>query len=93
MEDDKEIISLPVLWERQKVANHRIDDLEKNVKELTDFKFTVNALKETVADLKITVNKMNGRDGDTFRKLKFSTSEKIILLIIGMLFFYLFNFK
>ena len=75
------------------MANHRIDDLEKNVKELTDFKFTVNALKETVADLKITVNKMNGRDGDTFRKLKFSTSEKIILLIIGMLFFYLFNFK
>ena len=93
MEDDKEIISLPVLWERQKVANHRIEDLEKNVKELTDFKFTVNALKETVADLKITVNKMNGRDGDTFRKLKFSTSEKIILLIIGMLFFYLFEFK
>lgn len=93
MDEEKEIVSLPVLWERQKVANHRIDDLENNVKELTDFKFTVNALKETVADLKNTVNKMNSQDGETFRKLKFSTSEKIILLIIAMLFFYLFKFK
>ena len=32
MEDEKDIMSLPVLWERQRVANHRIDDLEESSK-------------------------------------------------------------
>lgn len=93
MSDREENVSIPVLWERQKVANHRIDKLEEKVEDLTDFKYTVNALKDTVADLTVTVNKINNQDGDTFKKLKFSTFEKIVLLIIAMLFFYVFKFK
>ena len=86
-------ISIEVLEEKQKVANHRIDKLEEKVEDLTDFKYTVQTLSNTVQDLKITVDKISSQDGNTYKKLKFSVAEKIILLIVAMLFFYLFKFK
>ena len=83
-------VSIEVIAERQKVANHRIDNLEAKVEDLTDFKYTVNALSETVKDLKTSVDKINSKDGETYNSIRMviitSTIGSIIGFILGQLF-------
>ena len=83
-------VSIEVIAERQKVANHRIDNLEAKVEDLTDFKYTVNALSETVKDLKTSVDKINSKDGETYNNIRMviitSTIGSIIGFILGQLF-------
>lgn len=81
--EENEKIDIAVLVERQKVANHRIDDLEEKVSEFIDFKYTVKSLSDAVQDLKVTVNKLDSRDGNTFREIKKTILACTITTVLG----------
>lgn len=83
--DENEIITIPVLYEKIKVANHRIDNLEQKTDELTDFKYTVNSLSETVKDLKVTVAKINNKDSNNYNSIKLVIATAIITALISYL--------
>lgn len=84
--EENEKIDIAVLIERQKVANHRIDDLEEKVSEFIDFKYTVKTLSDAVQDLKVTVKKVCEKDAETYNEIKKYIILSIIGLIIGFLF-------
>lgn len=79
-------ISNEVLEERLKVNSSRIDGLERKVEDLIDFKYTVNALSNTVNDLKTTVDKLVSQDGDNYRAIKKQAISTIISLALGAIF-------
>lgn len=89
--EENEKIDIAVLIERQKVANHRIDDLEEKVSEFIDFKYTVKTLSDAVQDLKVTVKKISEKDSDTYNDIKKFIITSIISLVIGFLFSKLFK--
>lgn len=74
-----------VILEKIKVANHRLDDVEKKVDELIDFKFTVRSLSETVADLKVTVNELNSKDGKSWNKAKWIIISTVLTAVLSFI--------
>lgn len=74
-----------VILEKIKVANHRLDDVEKKVDELIDFKFTVRSLSETVADLKVTVNELNSKDGKSWDKAKWVVISTVLTAVLSFI--------
>lgn len=74
-----------VILEKIKVANHRLDDVEKKVDELIDFKFTVRSLSETVADLKVTVNELNSKDGKNWDKAKWVVISTVLTAVLSFI--------
>lgn len=74
-----------VILEKIKVANHRLDDVEKKVDELIDFKFTVRSLSETVADLKVTVNELNSKDGKSWDKAKWIIISTVLTAVLSFI--------
>ena len=77
-----------VLEEKIKVANNRIEKLEVKVDSLSDFKYTVNQLSDTVKDLKVTVENIKNEPVDNYKKYKFNIVNYILLAIIGFLLAY-----
>ena len=78
-----------VLEEKIKVANNRIEKLEVKVDSLSDFKFTVNQLADTVKDLKTTVENIKNEPGDNFKRYKFNIINYILLAVIGFILAYI----
>ena len=78
-----------VLEEKIKVANNSIQQLEDKVDSLSDFKFTVNQLADTVKDLKATVETIKNEPGDNFKRYKFNIVNYILLAIIGFILAYI----
>lgn len=64
----------------------KIENLERKVDDLIDFKYTVNALSTTVNDLKKTVDKIVNQDGENYRTIKKQALTTIISLVLGALF-------
>lgn len=77
-----------VLEEKIKVANNRIEKLEVKVDSLSDFKYTVNQLSDTVKDLKVTVENIKNEPVDNYKKYKFNIVNYVLLAIIGFLLAY-----
>ena len=74
-----------VLEEKIKVANNRIQKLEDKVDSLSDFKFTVNQLADTVKDLNTTVESIKNEPSEDYKKFKFNIINYILLAIIGFI--------
>ena len=74
-----------VLEEKIKAANNRIQKLEAKVDSLSDFKFTVNQLSDTVKDLNITVESIKNQPSEDYKKFKFNIINYILLAIIGFI--------
>lgn len=77
-----------VLEEKIKVANNRIEKLEVKVDSLSDFKYTVNQLSDTVKDLKVTVENIKNEPADNYKRYKFNVINYILLAIIGFILAY-----
>ena len=77
-----------VILEKIKVANNRIEKLEVKVDSLSDFKYTVNQLSDTVKDLKITVENIKNEPADNYKRYKFNVINYILLAIIGFILAY-----
>lgn len=74
-----------VILEKIKVANHRLEDVEKKVEELIESKYTVRSLSETVADLKVTVNELNSKDGKSWDKAKWIVISTVLTAVVSFI--------
>lgn len=77
-----------VILEKIKVANNRIEKLEDKVESLSDFKYTVNQLSDTVKDLKVAVDTIKNEPADNYKRYKFNVINYILLAIIGFILAY-----
>ena len=76
--------------EKFKVMNHRIGILEaeqkeikKELRENADLKYTLQNLSTVVNELKITVNKLNSKDANTWNNIKWLIISGIITAVLG----------
>lgn len=77
-----------VILEKIKVANNRIEKLEDKVESLSDFKYTVNQLSDTVKDLKVAVDTIKNEPADNYKRYKFNVINYILLAVIGFILAY-----
>lgn len=80
---------LDKLEQEQKEANsdnvNEHKEMKKEIRENADLKFAIQSLSEVVADLKVTVNELNSRDGVAWRQTKWLIVSGVIMSILGFI--------
>ena len=76
--------------EKFKAINHRIGiieveqkEMKKEIRENADLKYTLQNLSTVVNELKITVNKLNSKDANTWNNIKWLIISGIITAALG----------
>lgn len=60
-------------------------EMKQEIRENSDLKYAIQNLSDVVADLKITVNDLNNRDGATWRQTKWLILSGVIMSILGFI--------
>lgn len=60
-------------------------EMKQEIRENSDLKYAIQSLSEVVADLKVTVNDLNNRDGVAWRQTKWLIVSGVIMSILGFI--------
>ena len=60
-------------------------EMKQEIRENSDLKYAIQSLSDVVADLKVTVNDLNNRDGATWRQTKWLILSGVIMSILGFI--------
>lgn len=78
---------LDKLEQEQKEANsdnaNEHKEMKKEIRENADLKFAIQSLSEVVADLKVTVNELNSKDGKSWDRAKWIIISNIIAFFLA----------
>ena len=78
---------LDKLEQEQKEANsdnaNEHKEMKKEIRENADLKFAIQSLSDVVADLKVTVNELNSKDGKAWNKAKWIIISNIIAFFLA----------
>ena len=60
-------------------------EMKQEIRENSDLKYAIQSLSDVVAELKVTVNDLNNRDGATWRQTKWLILSGVIMSILGFI--------